>query len=353
MLLMDFSWFMENPLPVAALVFHLFFLLWFINSFYFNRYRLRSGVLFFLCLLSLAVFLFLADSTPGQIMTSVLFLLSALLILLVIFGGILLVVSMLYNGVILLRKEGISFHNCLSLIIVIHVIMTPVIIANYDKIIQHEAIEILVGINGILTIYLLLMAVFYVTSGILVIVTSQHRAVDYIIVLGCGLRKGKEVTPLLAGRVDRAIRLYRKAPQRSYLVMSGGQGDDEEISEAAAMKNYALSRGIEENHILLEENSVNTEENMAFSKKLIESHCPFKCKISYATNRYHQFRAGAYAHDAGMNIRGVGSRTKTYFEQNAIIREFLAMIHRDQKMHMIFLSILVMLYLYTVYSGVL
>ena len=54
-----------------------------------------------------------------------------------------------------------------------------------------------------------------------------------------------------------------------------------------------------------------------------------------------------------MNIRGVGSRTKTYFEQNAIIREFLAMIHRDQKMHMIFLSILVMLYLYTVYSGVL
>ena len=119
------------------------------------------------------------------------------------------------------------------------------------------------------------------------------------------------------------------------------------------MKNYALSKGIEETHILLEDKSVNTEENMAFSKKLIESHCTAKCKISYATNRYHQFRAGAYAHDAGMNIRGVGSRTKTYFEQNAIIREFLAMIHRDQKMHMIFLSILVMLCLYTVYSGVL
>ena len=92
---------------------------------------------------------------------------------------------------------------------------------------------------------------------------------------------------------------------------------------------------------------------MAFSRKLIESHCTGKCRISYATNRYHQFRAGAYAHDAGMNIRGVGSRTKTYFEQNAIIREFLAMVHRDQKMHMIFLSILVMLYLFLLYSNVL
>ena len=350
---MDFSWFVNNPVPATALGFHLFFLLWFVNSFYFNRYRLRSGVLFFLCVLSLAMFLFLSDPTPDQIITTVLFLLSVLLVLLVIFGGILLVVSMLYNGVVLLRKEGFSVQNCLSLILVIHLILTPVIITNYDKILHHEAIEILVGINGILTIYLLLMAIFYVTSGILVIVTSQHRAVDYIIVLGCGLKMGKEVTPLLAGRVDQAIRLYRKAPQRSYLVMSGGQGADEQVSEAAAMKTYALSKGIEESHILLEEQSVNTEENMAFSRKLIESHCTGKCKISYATNRYHQFRAGAYAHDAGMNIRGVGSRTKTYFEQNAIIREFLAMVHRDQKMHMIFLSILVMLYLFMLYSNVL
>ncbi len=350
---MDLSWLLENPIAEIALVIHAFFLLWFVNSFFINRYRLRSGVLFFLCLLSLILFLTAADPTPDRIMVTILFALSVLLVLLFIFAGILLIVSLLYNGAVLLKKEGISLQNCLSLLLVIHLILTPVIITNYDKIINHEAIELLVGINGILTVYFLLMAVFYVTSGILVFITSQHRAVDYIIVLGCGLKMGKEVTPLLAGRVDQAIRLYNKSPQRSYLVMSGGQGSDEEIPEAEAMKNYALTKGIEASHILVEDQSVNTQENMAFSRKLIQKHCPGKCRISYATNRYHQFRAGAYAHDAGMNIRGVGSRTKTYFEQNAIIREFLAMIQRDHRLHMIILSILVMLYLFVLYSRVL
>jgi Uncharacterized conserved protein len=64
--------------------------------------------------------------------------------------------------------------------------------------------------------------------------------------------------------------------------MSGGKGSDEKLSEAQAMKNYALEQGIPEEDILLEDTSVNTMENLANSKKIIDArdgkHVAVDCK---------------------------------------------------------------------------
>ena len=351
---MQITGFWNNPFLRGILIIGTIFLLLFLISFHRNRYRLRSGVLFSVSLACfLFVFLFVGYQSGTGIATVVI-LLAVFAVFVVICGIILVLVSLFYNGIILLKREGVSFQNLLSLILLLHLLATPFIIANASRISNSLVLQFIVGVNGILTIYFILMGIFYVASGLLVILTSQHRPVDYIIVLGCGLINGERVTPLLAGRIDSAIRLYRKAPDRSYLVMSGGQGADEKVPEAIAMKQYAVEKGIAANHILTEEHSSNTEENMRFSKELIASHAKGnKYRIAYATNRYHQFRAGAFAHDAGMNIRGVGSRTKTYFEQNAVIREFIAMLHRDQKLHMLLCSILTLLYLYLLISNVL
>ena len=346
--------FWADPFIRGLLIAGTTFLLLFLISFHRNRYRLRSGVLF-LCFFAIFLFVFVfAGMQSGAGISTFILILLIFAGLMVISAVLLVLISLFYNGIILLRREGVSFQNLLSLILLLHLLGTPLIIANASRISNSLLLQFIVGVNGILTFYFILMALFYVTSGVLVVLTSQHLPADYIIVLGCGLKNRREVTPLLAGRVDSGIKLFRKSPERSYLVMSGGQGADEDIPEAAAMKQYARSKGVPEDHILTEEQSTTTEENMKFSKELIRSHAKGKkYRIAYATNRYHQFRAGAFAHDAGMNIRGVGSRTKTYFEQNAIIREFIAMLHRDQKIHMLFCSLLTLLYLYLLLSSVL
>ena len=99
---------------------------------------------------------------------------------------------------------------------------------------------------------------------------------DYIIILGCGIRKDGGLTPLLKGRVDSAVafgkKQYEQTGKHAVYVPSGGQGDDEVISESEAMKNYLLGIGIPPEQIILEDKSVNTMQNMQFSKKVIEDH---------------------------------------------------------------------------------
>ena len=61
------------------------------------------------------------------------------------------------------------------------------------------------------------------------------RRYDYIIIHGCGLIDGERVSKLLASRIDRAIRVFRRGKGRAILIPSGGQGPDERLSEAEAM----------------------------------------------------------------------------------------------------------------------
>ena len=79
-----------------------------------------------------------------------------------------------------------------------------------------------------------------------------YNKCDYIIVHGCGLKNGESVSPLLKGRVDKAVQIFRKSKESVKIVVSGGQGRDEKISEAQAIKNYLLEIGIAEDSIVTE-----------------------------------------------------------------------------------------------------
>ena len=321
------------------------FLLWFVLAFRRNRYRYRVGLLFILLVLFALIFTLGLDPNGSYGIKA------AVLAFVVIFSFALLntvflfLISLPYNGIILLRKEGISFKNLLSLFLLIYMISIPFTIVNFDYIKGVPILIYLVELNGLYAMYLFVSTFIYVVSVILVLVTSQRKPVDYIIVLGCGLKNQCEVTPLLAGRIDCAIKLFNKDPEHTRLVMSGGKGNDEAVPEAQAMKEYAVEKGIPAEQILVEDRSRNTEENMRFSKELIEKQTDQPVKIAYATNRYHQFRAGMYAHEAGLNIRGVGSKTKMYFAENAAIREFIAMFEHDRVFHLFWLAILALLLL--------
>ncbi|MCR5005345.1 MAG: YdcF family protein [Clostridiales bacterium] len=161
---------------------------------------------------------------------------------------------------------------------------------------------------------------------------------DFIIILGCGIKKDGTLYPLLRGRVDRAIRFYheqeQKTGKKAVFVPSGGQGSDEVISEGEAMKRYLLEQGIPEEQILPETASTTTLENMRFSKKLIDAVKP-DAKVAFSTTNYHVFRGGMFAREAGMKASGMGSKTKWYFWPNAEIREFIGLVVNQLWVHVI------------------
>ena len=113
-------------------------------------------------------------------------------------------------------------------------------------------------------------------------------------------------------------------------VASGGQGADEVISEAEAMKNYLLEQGFKEEQILVENKSKNTNENISFSNKLINN---ASAKIAFSTTNYHVFRAGVIASSQNIYAEGIGAKTKSYFWINAFIREFIATLFSEKKKH--------------------
>ena len=152
---------------------------------------------------------------------------------------------------------------------------------------------------------------------------------DFIIILGCGIRKDGTPSPLLRGRIDRALSFAQKQKELTgrepIFVTSGGQGPDEPISESASIKRYLLEQGVPEERIIEEDRSTDTMENMKFSKEKIWAADP-NGKVAFATTNYHVFRSGLYARRVKMRAVGMGAKTKWYFWPNAAVREFVGLL---------------------------
>ena len=163
----------------------------------------------------------------------------------------------------------------------------------------------------------------------------KKRKLDYIIVLGAGI-KGEQVPPLLASRIDKGIEILKKNP-KALVIMSGGQGKGEDIPEGEAMARYAINKGIDESKIIIEDKSTDTKENLLFSSKLMTKESP---RVGLVTTSYHVFRALILAKNLGIRCIGLGSVTKWYFTLNALIREFIGYLSMTWKKH----SIVIILY---------
>ena len=155
------------------------------------------------------------------------------------------------------------------------------------------------------------------------------RNKDYLMILGCAMRKDGTPTPLLAGRCNAAVNFYKRqiaeGGKPPVIICSGGQGGNEPVSEALSMKNYLLTQGIPEEHIRMEEKSANTWQNFRFSNEIIADDT---AKTAFFTTKYHVFRSGIWARRAGMprSIEGGGAKTKWYFWPNALTREFVGLL---------------------------
>lgn len=144
---------------------------------------------------------------------------------------------------------------------------------------------------------------------------------EYVIVLGAGLKKDKP-TRALRYRIETAAK-YAKENKRAKIIVSGGKGNDELISEAECMKRELIKLGIGEERIIKEDLSTNTFENMKFSKQLINND---KTKGIVVTNDYHLFRSLKLAKKQGLNVVGLPARTPKVIIPTAYFRECLSIL---------------------------
>jgi len=145
---------------------------------------------------------------------------------------------------------------------------------------------------------------------------------DYLIVLGAHV-DGTRLTLALLERTRRALQ-YLKDNPRTRAVLSGGRGTGEQISEAEAMYRYLTSRGIAGERLLLEDQSVNTAENIRFSLEKIGSK---DVSIGVVTNNFHVFRGVAIGKKCGCaRIYPVPSRYRSWRLFIYVPREILAIL---------------------------
>lgn len=163
--------------------------------------------------------------------------------------------------------------------------------------------------------------------GIVGILVSEGKEepsanADYVIVLGAHVF-GERMSANLRYRVEAAYGYLKKNPDTK-VVLSGGQGQGEEITEAEAMRRYLVQEGIEEDRILIEGDSVNTEENIKNSAELIGDKSK---KVVIVSNSFHIYRAKGIAKKQGYtDVEGLGCKIHPYSIPNAYVREAVAVI---------------------------
>lgn len=259
------------------------------------------------------------------------------------------IIALFTTGISIIKKEGFSLSHSLSILFGLGVLGSNVILPIYIK--QLDSIILISILSFIITVYSYFVFGFliFLVSSLLYNLWYENRDKDYLIVLGGGLL-GDEVTPLLASRIDKAIEFYHSQKDKNVsppkIIMSGGQGPDEKIPEALAMKNYALEKGIPEENLLMEKQSVSTEENLKFSNHLIKQHSEIEDpKVLFFTTNYHVLRAGILAKSFGYNYNGIASKTKFYFYVSAILREYIGIIYFNRNKNLLFLSIIAVFYI--------
>lgn len=178
-------------------------------------------------------------------------------------------------------------------------------------------------------LFISLVCFIGIESAIISYPKNNEKKDDYAIVLGAGLDNGRTPNLILSERLDAAIECEEDNPNQ-YIVLSGGQGSDEYVSEAQAMSEYLQEKGIDKEKIILEDRSRNTDENIKFSKEKIEEYSGKsidKVNVKIITTDYHAFRSNILAKKNGyVNFDNYSSSTVWYFIPSTYIREAFGVV---------------------------
>ena len=175
-------------------------------------------------------------------------------------------------------------------------------------------------------------------AGLLVVGTTEaiiiHKSfgdpkeqVDYVVVLGAKVNADGPSVSLW----DRICAAYEYAEEHpdTVLILSGGQGTDEPITEAACMYRELFWMGIDKERLWLENHATSTWENLHFSLDLIEEKTGQRPeKIGVLSSEYHLFRASLFAKACDVEFVGIPARTSRWGQRiNHFMREVAGVWH--------------------------
>ncbi len=177
----------------------------------------------------------------------------------------------------------------------------------------------------ILSIISIIFTMVIICTGFMIYAaTKKPYEPKTLIVLGCRV-VGRQPSTMLEERLEAAFR-YLSKHRDSVAVLSGGQGDDEEISEAECMFSYLTEHGIDANRLYMEDKSTSTKENIAFSHDIIiQQH--LSDKIGIVTNEFHAYRALKIAESFGYQAAAIPANTFIFLFPTYYIRELYGILY--------------------------
>lgn len=182
------------------------------------------------------------------------------------------------------------------------------------------------GIKWLLIAGILVYAGLMVFLAVCASMTKADGNEQAIVVLGAGLN-GREVSGTLRRRLDAAYDFACEHPELP-VVVTGGQGQGELRTEASAMKEYLIEKGMPEERILLEDKSASTRENFIFAHRVLaENGWANVTDVAFVTNRFHCYRAAMIAERVGMKASAVPATIGLTAALPCYLREVLAVLY--------------------------
>ena len=243
------------------------------------------------------------------------------LVVLIAIGPFLVAGYLIQNGVVMARREGVRSGNLLSLLAGLG-ILGAIALAVAALRVGSRELSVFSALTMVLFGYVSFQFVSFVVYAFLYARLPVRRRADFVVVLGSGLLGGGQVPPLLASRLDRGMAVVNRMAGSPVLIVSGGKGSDEQVSEAAAMSSYLVSHGFPAERVVLEDQSRTTEENLTYTKAIMERLRPGGYRCVIVTSNFHVFRAAMLARRLRVNGQATGARTAGYYWPSATIREF-------------------------------
>lgn len=145
---------------------------------------------------------------------------------------------------------------------------------------------------------------------------------DYAILLGAKVKKNGSPSLTLQYRLEAAEEYLRAFPNVK-LILSGGQGDDEPMSEADLMYRFLVDNGIEEERLIREDASTSTYENILYSMHLLPEGVT---EVTIISSDFHLARGQDLAKRLGLEVDVVPAKTPKVVETKLQLREKLALL---------------------------
>ena len=155
---------------------------------------------------------------------------------------------------------------------------------------------------------------------------ERAKEADYALVLGAAVKEDGNASRIMRQRLKAALSFMEENPE-AYVILSGGQGEDEPMTEAECMYKTILEMGADESRLILEGDSFNTRENLLNSMAIIKERGGTEKPIALITSEFHQRRAAYIADSLSIETCAVSAHTDQWFYRvNYTLREVFAFV---------------------------